>query len=53
MKETKIEDITIKQIKEICAKNECIDCPLKYFCVVFDIQPFEWEPASMKGKVKV
>ena len=41
MKETKIEDMTVKQIKEICDRNECFDCPLKFFCVVFDIQPFE------------
>lgn len=53
MKETKIEDITVKQIKEICDRNECFDCPLKFFCVIFDVQPFEWEPAFMKGKVEV
>lgn len=53
MKETKIEDITIKQIKEICTKNECFNCPLKFFCVVFDTEPFEWDPAIMKGKVEV
>lgn len=52
MKETEIEDMTIKQIKEICAKNECFDCPLKHFCVVFDAQPFEWPPEITKGKVK-
>lgn len=53
MKETKIEDITVKQIKEICDRNECFDCPLKFFCVIFDVQPFEWDPAFTKGKVKV
>ena len=53
MKKTKIEDITVKQIKEICDRHDCPDCPLKEFCTIFDYLPFEWEPEIMKGKVEV
>ena len=54
----KIEDLTLKEIKEICVENNrihdgnCLMCSFYRTCSILEDVPYEWTTEDMKREVK-
>ena len=56
MTKEEFENLTVKEIAEVCDKNDCFECPftkLMNMLCVFDKAPMHWVKDYMKQQNKV